>query len=518
LLSDNEILALKAEVLAARKQLEKQAVLLAEKEAQLLHKDLLIANKDAQIAWFSKMLLGQKRERFVRSIEGQLSLPFEIDTKVVEDVLEENRQKAEREKVEEAKKTRKKHLGRNPLPEHLEVVEQELQPEGDLTDMVCVGQEVCEVLELQAAKLYILRIVRPKYAPKSGEGSFKIAQLPERILNKSKFGDRFIVQILTEKYIDHMPVFRQQQRLAREGVEVDEATLYHIVQRSIGKLEILYDYVWQTSLRKGYLQVDETTIKVLESEKQHQSHLGYYWVYYDPIDKIPIFRYEVGRSSTFPESQLKDFKGFLQTDGYGGYVKLGRRADITHVSCWAHVRRKFDMALLNDRVRAQEALTMIQALYVIEREAKKSGLTPQQRKELRLEKSLPIVNAFFKWVAIQQKKVLPASTIGRAIEYAAKRYEALVAYMYNGLLEIDNNAIENSIRPIALGRKNYLFCKTHKSAQIGAMAYTFMAICKYHKVNPTDWLLHTLRCIESTSIQKLHTLLPQNFKPKHVLA
>ena len=162
------------------------------------------------------------------------------------------------------------------------------------------------------------------------------------------------------------------------------------------------------------------------------------------------------------------------------------------------------------------ALMWIQQLYKIQREGK--NLDAAQRKELRLEKSLPILNAFFKWAAGQKAKVLPKSQIGKAINYSIERYDALMAYLNNGNLQIDNNAVENSIRPIALGRKNYLFARNHESAQRAAIIYTFVAICKKHNVNPFDWLKATLLKIDQTSIQNLDSLLPQNFNKQHAVA
>lgn len=484
---------------------QKEATII-QKEATIIQKEATIADKLVLIEILKRMVYGQKRERFLNSAEGQLRLPFEVDIQQVEkEVLELQKQKSE-----PASKSRKPHPGRLPLPGHLEVRETIIEPQGDLSDMICIGEEITEELEMEPAKYYIHRIIRRKYAPRSAEGAFKIGALPDRPIEKGKAGAGVISQAIVDKYVDHLPIYRQVKRFARDGIELKEATIHSWVQKGIGKLAILYDFLWQSILKCGYLQVDETTIKVLESENKNAAHLGYYWVYNDPIAKIPIFKYEKGRSGEFPTTILKTFKGFLQTDGYGGYNRLGKREDVIHVSCWAHVRREFDRALANNGAIAETALLMIQHLYQIEREA--ASLTPEHRKELRLDKSLPIVNTFFKWIAQQRGQVLPKSQIGKAINYAIARYESLLAYLYNGNILIDNNAVENSIRPVALGRKNYLFCKTHETAQRGAIIYTFMAICKTYNVNPFEWLKHTLSVIDSTSIQNLDALLPQNFK------
>jgi transposase len=484
--------------------------LLSEKKAEVSRSHEEIAEKKALIAYLQRMVYGQKREKFITPPEGQLPLPFEIDDQAQKQIQElVAAKKQEIEEKEQQPKERKPHPGRNQLPKHLEIKETIIEPEGDLSEMVHVGDEVSQELEYQPAKYYIHRIIRRKYAPKSGEGSFMTATLPDRVIDKGIPGAGVIAQAIIDKYIDHLPVYRQIGRFARDGIEISEATLHHWVKRGAQKLEILYDYLWEQQLRCGYLQVDETTIKVLQSEKKKKAHLGYYWVYHDPIGKTAMFRYESGRAGAFPVKQLASFKGYLQTDGYAGYNQLAKKEQITHLSCWAHVRREFEKALQNDKNRAEIALTLIQSLYAIEKQGRE--LHVNERKELRLEKSLPIINAFFKWVAGELYKTLPKSQIGKALAYAKDRYDSLMAYLYDGNLIIDNNLVENAIRPVALGRKNYLFAKTHESAQRAAIIYTFMAICKKHQVNPFNWLKSTLLKIDSTSIQKLDTLLPQNF-------
>ena len=504
--SEREIASVLEENIRLRNLVEIQENTLSEKTSEIEQKASEIEQKNAWIAYLERMVFGQKRERFTSTPEGQLSLPFEIDQQEVQQVVEA----LQTQKESKEPKERKKHVGREPLPSHLEVRETIIEPEGDLSEMVHVGDEITEELEVEPAKYYIHRIVRRKYAPKSGEGSFKIGPLPERALDKSMAGAGIITQAIIDKYVDHLPIYRQLQRFAREGIPLKEVTIHSWVHRGISKLQILYDYLWENQLRCGYLQVDETTIKVLESEKKNATHMGYFWVYNDPVGNIPLFKYEKGRSGNFPTRQLEDFKGFLQTDGYAGYNQLAAKTDLTHLSCWAHARREFERALNNDKARAELALTWIQQLYKIEREIK--DLNPAQKKEQRLDKALPVINAYFKWVAGQREKVLPKSQIGKAINYSIERYDSLMAYLYNGKLHIDNNAVENSIRPVAIGRKNYLFAKTHDSAQRSAMIYTFMGICKKHNVNPAEWLKDTLLKIESTSIQNLNSLLPQNFK------
>lgn len=209
---------------------------------------------------------------------------------------------------------------------------------------------------------------------------------------------------------------------------------------------------------------------------------------------------------------LGNFKGYLQTDGYTVYEKYGKKKEVTHLACWAHARREFEKALDNDKQRAEIAFLMIQKLYAPERKAKQENLNAEQIKELRLVESLPVINELGKWIFQEIKNTLPKSPIGKAMAYAYARWDALSAYLYDGNLLIDNNLVENAIRPIALGRKNYLFAESHDAAQRSAMIYSFFAICKKHEVNPFLWLKHTLENIMSINHKNLKDLYPQTFK------
>ena len=255
------------------------------------------------------------------------------------------------------------------------------------------------------------------------------------------------------------------------------------------------------------------SIEFKTQKREFKTHTGYYWVYHSPIQRLVLFDYQKTRGYEGVKEMLGDFRGFLQTDGYAVYQKLvEENGQITHVGCLVHARRMFEKALDNDPVRAEQALDYFRQIYEVETIARDNKYSSEERKSLRLEKALPILNALGEWMADQLSQVLPKSTIGKAIAYCANRWEALTAYLYDGVLEADNNLIENAIRPLALGRKNYLFSGSHDAAQRAAIIYTFFANCKKHEVDPYKWLKNTLENIMDTSIQELHTLYPQNFK------
>lgn len=222
-----------------------------------------------------------------------------------------------------------------------------------------------------------------------------------------------------------------------------------------------------------------------------------------------------GRGVKAPDELLKPFKGFLQTDGYAVYNKIAKtRADkdIILVNCLAHARRKFSDALDSDRKRAEIAMLKFQQVYEVEREVRENNLNAEQRKNLRLEKSLPILNELSERISKTAYECTPKSTLGKACLYGIKHWDNLLAYLHNGDLEIDNNLAENAIRPIALGRKNYLFAGSHKGAQRAAMMYSFFATCKKNNVNPYKWLNKVLEVIPTYKVSKLADLLPGTLK------
>jgi hypothetical protein len=225
-----------------------------------------------------------------------------------------------------------------------------------------------------------------------------------------------------------------------------------------------------------------------------------------------LFDYQKGRNQEAPQKILEGFKGYLQTDGYLGYEPYAALPGVTHLCCWAHARRKFFEAQENDRARAELALVFIGKLYEIEAHCREKKLAPQERKAYRLDKALPVLDAFSKWLAENYAQTLPKSAIGIAMAYTMRLWKELSNYLLDGVLEIDNNPVENRIRPVALGRKNYLFAGSHDAAQRAAMIYSFFAMCKTEEVNPQQWLKYVFDNIMNTNIQKIHELLPKNYK------
>src|SRR6056297_3795068 len=482
----------------------------ADLQKKLVSKEQTERWLNQKIAQLQRMIFGQKRERFAGDPD-QGRLPFEAGA---DERSQQQTRYEEKITYVRNKPSKSNHNGRLPLPDHLPVEEIEIYPEGDLSQMVCIGREVTEELELEPARFYIKRYIRYKYAPADGNGTPCLGDLPDRVIDKGIPGPTLLATVLVDKYVDHLPLYRQRQRFLRENIPIAQSTLDGWASQAMDRLEILYNHLAAETKARGYLQVDESRIKVLESPKKGSCHQGWYWVYHSPIEKTVLFDYQPTRGAPAPKRILDGFKGYLQTDGYSVYEGIGRREDVVHLACWAHARREFEKALDNDRERASAALSWIQDLYAVERQAREEELSPDDRKELRLEASLPIINQLGAWIHAQAKQVLPKSQIGKALAYSAKRWDALSAYLYDGVLEIDNNLVENTIRPLALGRKNYLFAGSHEAAQRAAMVYSLLGTCKLHGVNPTQWLTHVLANVLQTKYNDVKLLYPQNCKDK----
>lgn len=278
-------------------------------------KDEKIEYLEFQLAMYKRMQFDQKRERF-EGDPNQIMLPFEEDPEVLEEQLEEVKEKLE------YVRRRPNHKGRAKLPTHLPVVEIEIYPEGNLSEKVCTSKEITEELECEPAKFYIKRYIRYKYAGKDGRG-VQIGEPTERVIDKGIPGVGLLASILTNKYQDHLPLYRQKQIFAREDIKIASSTIQGWTKDALIKLEPLYDQLINDIKAKGYLQVDEKVIKVMDSNKKGGTHQGYYWVYHCHVDKTVLFDYRPTRGSRAALPILGNFEGYLQTDGYS-VVRLAK--------------------------------------------------------------------------------------------------------------------------------------------------------------------------------------------------
>jgi hypothetical protein len=265
-------------------------------------------------------------------------------------------------------------------------------------------------------------------------------------------------------------------------------------------------------INQKYIQADESPIKVQDKQHKNGIHKGYMWVYNAPADKLVLFDYQQGRSMSGPKEMLAGYKGILQTDGYKVYEALyGNHPHIMLVYCMAHARRKVVDAVSYDKGKSNEVLERMGQLYKLEQDMRDEGFTWEERTQRRQKEAVPVLNQIEEWMKKNQYKVLPKSPLGQAIAYTLPRWAGLSAYAQHGQIEIDNNLVENAIRPLAIGRKNYLFAGSHDAAEMTAAMYSFMATCKKNNVDELEWLTDVFERIQSHKQKDLYQLLPNNW-------
>lgn len=462
-----------------------------------------VAYLEQQLADLKRMIFGAKSERYITADPNQPTL-FELP---VEQAVEQPEQEIAYTRT---KPGNKKQPVRFQLPGHLPRVTEIIEPEGLPEDAKKLDCVITETLEYESAKLFVRQIVRYKYITSQTDErtDIVIAPLPSLPIPKGNAGASLIAHFIIGKFVDHLPYYRMIKIFKRQGISFPESTVNGWSNKGIALIEPVYHKLKEAVLAGSYLMADETPIPVLTSDKPGAAHKGYLWAYYDPISNLVFFDYRKSRERAGPDEVLQDYEGYLQTDGYSAYNDLKNKHNIIQLACMAHARRKFEHALDNDHALADHAMKLIGRLYDIERHAVETQLDFEQIKNLRLEKSLPILEEFKSWMDEKIIAVKPKSSIGLAIAYTLKLWPRLTRYVEDGRLKIDNNLIENSIRPIALGRKNYLFAGSHESAQQIAIIYSLLGTCKIRDIEPEAWLKKALTVIPDWQANQVHKLIP----------
>ena len=483
-----------------------------QKDEQIARLNYQVASLSQQLDQLKKMIFGSKHERFA-PVENPSQLSLDIQAEAIAQVSVSAARRIEYTRTSATvTENRKEHPGRTKLPEHLQRREIIVEPTEDVSQYKKIGDEVSEELEYEPGKLYVNRIVRPKYA-KPDNGGIVTAPMIERPLPKAIAGAGLLASIVIDKYVDHLPLYRQAERFKRDGVNIPYSTITDWTGATCALITPLYEALKKLVLQSSYLHADESPIKVLDKTKKGTTHRGYFWVYQNSVDRLVLFDYREGRGREGPQEMLKDFKGHLQTDAYSVYDFFKQQQGITVMHCMAHARRMFFDALQNDPARAQYALEQFGLLYDIERRAKSQSLSTDELRQMRQSEALPVLLSFEQWMKQEYIKVPPKSAVAKALGYCIGRWEELKVYTTDGKFNIDNNPVENSIRPVAIGRKNYLFAGSHEAAKRSAMLYSLLGTCKLHAINPTMWLTDVLKRINAHSINQIKELLPQNWKP-----
>jgi len=507
----SEAIALIAKLQAEISLLESKNSLLESEKIKLSH----------ELLYYKRLFYGRRSEKRMPTIpHGQLFLPFGEETiaeetpdikPVVEEIQIESHKR--RIKQKETRKTPK----RQEIPSDIERRVQVIEPDGiNLEEMVKIGTDVREILQYIPGKFYVDRIERPLYRNKiqsKDELNTAIYQAPavESFIPRSFAGNSILMQLIIGKYVDHLPVYRQLEIFKRQGIKLSASTISGWFQEVSTGLYPLYEKLVADTLSSDYIQVDESTIPVIDNEKK-RAVKGYIWSVLDMNSPQVFFHYDKGsRSQTTLVSILRNYRGTVQSDGYEAYGIYENKDGVLLLSCWAHARRKFENALAENKTLANQALDYISLLYQIEANLKEKEFSAEKIAEERKRLAYPILLNFEKWMHDIFPGLLPKSLMGKAISYTFSIYHRLVRYVCDGKYQIDNNPIENAIRPLALGRKNYLFCGNHDTAKDAALFYSLLGSCKQTGVNPEEWLLYVLQNIKDCKTSELERLLPKNW-------
>jgi transposase len=499
----------------------------AEYEAKIKEQEKFIKQLTDQLAWYRRKLWKPQSEKYIPKDPDQRTIDFDgLDTLPVEEALIKEAEKEiviyQRNKPEK----QKKHPVRLPLPDFLRREIEILEPEGIDENWVRIGEEVTEVLEHKPGELYVRQIVRPKYALKknkqreaeeNGEQALviKTAPLPLMPLPRGNAGPSLLAELLLGKYMYHQPFHRQISMMSLTGMELPASTVNGWFMGSCDLLRALYYRLKELVLKSDYIQVDESTVPVIDNEK-HRTIKAYLWMVRSVMENLVFFHYDKGsRAQKVIVELLRNYQGAVQTDGYEAYSIYEHKKGVLLLGCWAHARRKFTEALDEDKSGAEYALGQIGLIYKVEAMATDQKMGFDQRAALRKRLAYPVLVAFEKWIVNYYSKAIPKGRMAKALSYTYSLFHRLSRYHIDGRYQIDNNLAENAIRPLALGRKNYLFCGNHDAAENAAVMYSLLGCCKLADVNPREWLTDVLTKIPTYNLDyslDLADLLPHNWK------
>jgi transposase len=398
---------------------------------------------------------------------------------------------------------------RQALPAHLETERVVLEPaevQQQPAGWRKLGEEVTEELDWKPAKFIKRLYIRPKYA---NAERIVIAPLPARLIEKGLPGAGLLTQVIVSKYEDHLPLYRQAKIYRqRHGLELSRQTLCGWVDVAADWLNPIYREMKAGLVAGDYLQVDETPIRYLDPDVKGKSQQGWLWTYSHPRGDV-VFDWNVSRSREGPRQFLKDFKGKLQTDGYGVYESLARERgdDLLLIGCLAHVRRGFHEALGEGRSAAW-IVGQIGLLYGVEKSLREQQAGPQLRQAVRAWQSRPILMRLRRALEVVRRRVLPKSLLGQALDYTLSRWPALTRYLDDGRLEIDNNLCENAIRPTAIGKKNFLFIGHPEAGQRSAVIYSVLGSCRRLDINPAEYLQDVFERLPKAKTSEVKSLTP----------
>ena len=458
-----------------------------------------------QVRLLRSQLYGSKTEKKLRDKDDSQALLFNE----AEACISEEEEQA-REEIKVPAHTRKKR-GRRPLPEDLPRVDviHDLSDKEKICACGCIkdriGEEVSEQLDIIPAKVQVIRNIRYKYVCKSCEGveadepAVSIAPLPPMIIPKSIATPGLLAYTFTSKFADALPFYRQEKLFERIGIDISRSSMCNWAIKVAEQCEPLMELL-NKDIRSGPLiSIDETTVQVMKEPGRSNTTKSYMWIFRGghPDKPLLAYRYAPTRSGDVASEYLNGYKGYVQTDGYGGYDFIDKDPDMYHVGCWAHARRKFvDVIKASGKSQsaksrtgnAEKAVGYIGNLYAIEKEAKEKNLTPDETHTLRQQKAKPVLDEFNSWLNTKYTQTSPQGLLGKAINYTLKQWDRLIRYIEDGRLRPDNNLTENAIRPFVVGRKNWLFSGNPKGAKASATLYSLIESAKANGLEPYKYL------------------------------
>ena len=406
------------------------------------------------------------------------------------------------------------------LPEArtLETVVRRLEPE-ETTCPHC-GQAKCEIgcerterFEYVPARIVRHEILRPRLACRCGQGSVSVAALPPSPVEKGHPGPGLLAHVALSKYVDHLPLYRQEQQFARLGVHIPRQTLTDWIEQCAVLLQPLVRVMKEELLSGSYLQADETPVRLLDPEVRGRCATAYLWVVGQPGGDV-VFEFHPGRGKEYAVALLGEFRGSLQTDAYGVYASLaGERPGIRLCGCWSHCRRKFIEAAEASPAQAGWVVQQIARLYHLESQARAEAMGPEQRAALRAASAPEILRVLREQLEAWWPAQLPQSPLGKAIRYALNQWEVLQRFVSDGRVEIDTNLIENAIRPSGVGKKNFLFIGHPDAGWRSAVIYSVVVSCQRRGIDLWQYLKDVFERLPSARTSQLHDFLPRNWKP-----
>jgi transposase len=470
-----------------------------------------IDDLSGQLYYLKRQLFGRKSEK----LNPHQRLLFENLYNEIQEKIEHQKQP----KIEKSKsKPNANHNGRRPLPEELkrEVIEIEPCQEEKVCPVCkspkqCIGSEITEKLEYVPASFYVKQYVRNKYACKSCQSNISIAQLPAMAIDKGIAGEGLLAHIITSKYADHLPLNRLEGILKRHGVDITVSNMCDWVGNCADLLAPLVKRMHEKILLSPKINTDDTPIPIKSKSRKGSTYNGYLWVYIDDKFNV-VFDFTPSRSRNGPIKFLGKYSGYVQADAYSGYDEFFGKGDAVEIGCHAHARRKFEYALDSDPVRASRMMVLWGRLYEIEKRAREEKYDSVQLLQARQKEARPILDEIKTLLDEYKLKVLPKSPIAKAVTYSLNQWDALVRYVENPILDIDNNLAERTLRMVVIGRKNYMFAGSEAGAERAAIIYSLVAGCKLNDIDPFAYFDDVLRKVSTHPADKIDDLLPANWK------